>query len=54
MCMCGYTLEMTFAAAYLRLSLFTHYEQIKIEFPTEKNMRKWEEEIFPNNSGRYF
>jgi hypothetical protein len=35
---------MTFAAAYLRLSLFTHCEQIKVVFPTEKNMRNWVEE----------
>ncbi len=42
--MCAYTLEMTFAAAYLRLSLFTHCEQIKVVFPTEKNMRNWVEE----------
>ena len=32
-----YTLEMTFAAAFLCLSLFTHCEQIRIMFPTEKH-----------------
>jgi hypothetical protein len=28
---------MTFAAAFLCLSLFTHCEQIRIMFPTEKH-----------------
>ncbi len=49
-----YTLEMTFAAAFLCLSLFTHCEQIRIMFPTEKKHEEigWKNK-FPNNSGRY-
>ena len=48
-----YTVEMTFAAAFLCLSLFTHCEQIKIMFTTEKH-EKFGGRKLPNNSGRYY